>query len=117
MAEIHHRLRVHAPVQDVFRALTTDDALGAWRSSLAVRVLDRIEDTRMAWRCEDGPPDWVGTVIAFELLREADDTIVRFRHARFREANDAMAECSTAWARTLMQMKSWVETPDAEDVY
>jgi uncharacterized protein YndB with AHSA1/START domain len=116
MPDIHHRLRVSAPPADVFRALTSEDGVGAWREALLIRVVDRQEGARIVWRCEDGPPDWIGTDIGFELQRDGDETIVRFRHGRFREANDAMADCSTAWARTLMSLKSWVETPEPEDV-
>jgi hypothetical protein len=70
----------------------------------------------VVWRCVSGPPQWAGTDIEFYLVRDGDDTVVRFVHRNWRESSDAFARCTTKWGRVLQALKSRVETPEADDV-
>jgi uncharacterized protein YndB with AHSA1/START domain len=114
MADILHRLHVAAPPSEVFRALVEHDLLGrAWGHV----VLHAEPGARLAWRCVDGPTEWLGTEITFELQPYGGGTIVRFGHRHWRAPTDTMAECATRWAHVLFQLKSWVETPEADDLH
>lgn len=125
MADIVHRVQMRAAQEDVFAALT-GKALRA-RNGLAELRLDTVtatmkvaqveEGTRVVWQCVDGPPDWIGTDVAFDLASEGDQTIVRFRHRNWRETTDFMGHCSTKWAFLLFDVKSRVETPEPDDLY
>jgi uncharacterized protein YndB with AHSA1/START domain len=139
MADILHTVSVHATPEEIFRALTASCGLRAgWAresgtnprgSSLAefrfgdtlvtMRVADLQDDARVSWKCVDGPPDWIGTVVSFELAPDGrgDETIVRFRHRNWREPTDFMGLCSAKWAKILFALKSLVETPEPDDVY
>ena len=125
MADIVHRVQMRAAQEDVFAALAAK-ALRA-RNGLAELRLDTVtatmkvaqfeEGTCVVWQCVDGPPDWIGTDIAFDLASEGDQTIVRFRHRNWRETTDFMGHCSTKWAFLLFDLKSRVETPEPDDLY
>lgn len=121
MADIFHCLRMSATPDDVLRAVTVDELLRPWWAAddaLAVRCLS-IEDGAgpgVAWRCIDGPPEWIGTDIVFAFAQEGRETVVRFAHRNWRETNDAFARCTTKWGRILMALKSRVETPEADDL-
>jgi hypothetical protein len=119
MAEIVHRVRVRAPRDDVHRAVC-DEALRAafWPEDapLAMRVVAVEDGTRVAWRCLEGPPEWDGTDILFDVVGEGAETVVRFRHRNWKEATDFMADCATTWARVLLGLKAHLETPEADDV-
>lgn len=116
MADILHRLRLSAPPADVFRALADDDFLRSFWDAVQVVPIDTTLGERLAWRCIDGPAEWVGTEIAFELQPCPGGTLVRFSHRRWRAPTDVMAECATTWARVLLRLAAWVETPEPEDV-
>ncbi len=64
----------------------------------------------MLWQVVDGPEEWVGTKISFDLKQEGDFTIVLFKHQGWKEPVEFMHHCSTKWALFLMSLKSLVET-------
>jgi hypothetical protein len=119
MAGIFHRVRVRASTSEVFRAVTEDELLRPWWAGdgrLAVRCLGVVDGAHVAWRCIDGPPEWVDTEIAFVFVRDGSDTIVRFAHTNWREVTDAFARCTTKWGRVLLALKSTLETPEGDDL-
>jgi hypothetical protein len=62
------------------------------------------------WQVVDGPKEWIGTRIDWELKRDGDYVIVLFRHLDWKEPVEFMHHCSTKWAIFLMSLKSLVET-------
>ena len=64
----------------------------------------------MLWEVVDGPEEWVGTQIRFELKQEDGFTIVLFSHVGWKEPVEFMHHCSTKWATFLMSLKQLVET-------
>jgi hypothetical protein len=119
MADIVHRVRVHAPRAEVHRAVC-DEALRAvfWPKEAlqALRVKSAQDATQVAYRFEEGPPELRGTDIVFDVVGDGTETVLRFRHRNWRETTDFMADCATTWARMLLGMKAHLETPEAEDV-
>jgi hypothetical protein len=69
----------------------------------------------------EGPPDWIGTTVSFELQRDDAFTTVLFKHQGWKEPVELMHHCSTKWALFLMSIKSLLETgkgaPFPEDVH
>jgi hypothetical protein len=121
MADIFHCLRVSASPDEVLRAVTEKELLRPWwagNDGLSVRCLTLADGAGpgIAWRCVEGPPEWIGTDIVFALAEEGRETVVRFAHRNWRETNDAFARCTTKWGRILMALKSRVETLEADDV-
>ncbi len=142
MVDILHRIGVaHATPDPVYEALTTVDGLSGWwtettTGSTAVgdviefrfppggfdmEVVDAVPSSRVAWRVVDGPDEWVGTTIDWELRQDGDWTIVLFRHGGWREPVEFMHHCSTKWATYLMSLKALVESgvgaPAPRDVH
>jgi hypothetical protein len=58
----------------------------------------------------DGPAEWIGTKIRFDLKREGDWTIILFTHQNWKEPVEFMHHCSTKWGVFLISLKSLVET-------
>jgi uncharacterized protein YndB with AHSA1/START domain len=138
MAEILHRIGVLGPSPDaVYDALTTVSGLGGWwtvetstRGGTAdrievgnviefrfppyggfdIEVLESASRRRVVWRVADGPEEWLGTTISWDLHQEDDYTIVLFEHAGWREPVEFMYHCSSKWASFLMSLKALVET-------
>ena len=45
----------------------------------------------MRWEVVDGPQEWIGTTVEFELTQEDEFTIVLFRHEGWREPVEFMS--------------------------
>ncbi|HEV6964993.1 SRPBCC domain-containing protein [Roseateles sp.] len=133
---IIHRVGIQAPVSKVYAALTTIDGLSGWwtrdttgdarpggaiefrfRSAdgkdiggFGMDVLEQAPGQRVRWRVKEGPAEWLGTEIDFELTQEDGFTIVRFGHRGWPADGDFMAHCSTKWATFLLSLRDMVET-------
>jgi uncharacterized protein YndB with AHSA1/START domain len=129
MVDILHRVGMTATPAQVYEALATEDGLAAWwtrdtsgdpEGTIAfrfgevggcdVKVLDLQPDKRVLWEIIDGPSEWIGTTVSFELIQDGEWTIVLFAHAGWREPVEFMNHCSTKWATFLMSLKALVET-------
>ncbi|MEV2276882.1 SRPBCC domain-containing protein [Nocardiopsis sp. NPDC049922] len=134
MADIAHRIGVTCTPEAVYRALTTVDGLAGWWTrdtdgdgdaggvlrfgfepgACAMKVLETRPAAHVLWETVEGPQEWMGTRIRFDLSKEGDYTIVLFRHEGWREPVEFMAHCSTKWAIFLMSLKRMVETGQGE---
>ncbi|MEU4606081.1 SRPBCC domain-containing protein [Kribbella sp. NPDC023972] len=132
MVDILHRIGVTASPDDVFTALTTIPGLAGWwtedttgdsavgsviqfRFPVAdggfdMKVLDAQPGEVVRWEVVDGPEEWIGTQIRFDLSQAGDYTIVLFKHEGWKEPGEFMHHCSTKWATFLMSLKKYVET-------
>jgi uncharacterized protein YndB with AHSA1/START domain len=132
MADILHRVGVKdAAPQQVYEALTTIEGLAGWWTEdtkgngdlggviefrfppiggLDMEVIELRPAERVVWRVADGPQEWLGTTIEWELRKDGDYTIVLFKHQGWREPVEFMHHCSTKWGSYLMSLKSRVET-------
>jgi uncharacterized protein YndB with AHSA1/START domain len=130
MVDILHRIGITSSPDDVYAALTTVEGLASWWTEYTdgdgsvggvlrfrfepggfdMRVVEAEPAKLVLWEVVDGPEEWVGTTIRFELSQEDEFTIVLFRHEGWREPVDFMYHCSTKWATFLMSLKQLVET-------
>ena len=140
MIDILHRVGIQASPTDAYNALTTREGLSAWWTSntqgdaevggvlrfrfgaggFDMKVLALEPATGVLWQVVDGPAEWIGTTVRWELRQEGDYTIVLFKHEGWKEPVEFMHHCSTKWAVFLMSLKSLLETgqgaPDPNDV-
>ena len=132
MPDILHKVGIRSSSpQDAFKALTSLEGLSGWWTDdtqgdtevggvikfrfgdfggfdMKVMALDPAK--RVLWEVLDGPGEWIGTKVGFELRQEGDFTIVLFKHEGWREPTESMHHCSTKWATFLLSLKSLVET-------
>jgi uncharacterized protein YndB with AHSA1/START domain len=136
MPDILHRVEMKASPKDAFRALTTLEGLAGWwttntrgvaddadgivefrfgdRGGFDMKVLELEPGKRVAWRVVDGPDEWIGTNVSFDLTRSGDFTAVLFKHEGWKRPVEFMHHCSTKWAMFLMSLKSLAETGKGE---
>jgi uncharacterized protein YndB with AHSA1/START domain len=129
MVDILHRVGITATPRQVYQALTTVEGLAAWWTTdtsgdadgvlkfrfgnvggFDMKVLDLQPNAGVHWEVVEGPAEWVGTTVSFELAQDGEWTIVMFEHAGWREPVEFMSHCSTKWATFLMSLKSLIET-------
>lgn len=145
MFDILHRVGIKTSVDKVYKALATPEGIAAWWTTATkgdtkaggmittrffadgrelggfdMKILELHPGTRVVWQVVDGPAEWVGTKIRFELKREDGFTVVLFRHEGWKEPVEFMYHCSTKWATYLMSLKSLGEAgkgqPAPDDV-
>jgi hypothetical protein len=75
-----------------------------------MQVLELQPPSHVLWQVIDGPPEWIGTRISFDLKQEGDWTILLFKHEGWKEPVEFMHHCSTKWAIFLLSLKSLLET-------
>jgi uncharacterized protein YndB with AHSA1/START domain len=131
MVDILHRVATQTPTPDtVYDALTTVEGLAGWWTEDATRTSDGALELRfpvggfdmevvelraperVAWRVADGPEEWIGTTVEWDLQQHDDYTVVLFAHRGWREPVEFLHHCSTKWASFLLSLKSLVETGD-----
>ena len=135
MADILHRVGIKASSAKVYEALATRDGLAGWWTidthgeskpggvikfrfsadgrelgGFDMKVLDLRPTARVLWEVIDGPPEWIGTTVSFDLRQEGEYCIVMFKHLGWKEPVEFMHHCSTKWATFLMSLKALVET-------
>ncbi|WP_029432476.1 SRPBCC domain-containing protein [Blastococcus sp. URHD0036] len=141
MTDILHRIGVeHSSPERVYEALTTLDGLSGWWAEkttgetdvggviqfrfgpggIDMRVAELDPGRLVRWEVADGPAEWIGTTVRFDLRQDGDWTIVLFRHEGWREPVEFMHHCSTKWATFLVSLKQLLETgtgaPDPRDL-
>lgn len=136
MIDIIHRIGIKSPAAQVYQALTTLEGLGHWwteevsgdgrlggkiefvfrkktgellgKMVMEVQALNAPKEVR--WRCVDGPAEWIGTDITFQLSEQDNQTTLLFGHRNWREAVEFTFHCSMKWAVFLLSLREYVET-------
>ena len=103
--DILHRVGIKSALNDVYTALATRDGLAAWwttdthgestsggvirfrfpQGGFDMKVLELRPAERVLWEVVDGPQEWVGTTVSFDLKQEGDYVIVLFKHQGWRD--------------------------------
>ena len=131
MPGILHKVGIKSLSQaDVYKALATIEGLSAWWTTTTegeskiggvlrfrfgtggfdMKVLQLDPARRVMWQVVDGPGEWIGTTVSFDLGRRGDWTIVLFKHQGWKEPVEFMHHCSTKWGVFLLSLKSLPET-------
>jgi uncharacterized protein YndB with AHSA1/START domain len=141
MVDILHRIGVKsASLDEVYDALTTVEGLSGWwttdtRGEIGVggvlefrfepggfdmKILELHPAKHVLWEVVDGPAEWIGTTVSWDLKQEDDYTIVLLKHEGWREPVEFMYHCSTKWGVFLQSLKQLLETgrgaPEPHDV-
>jgi uncharacterized protein YndB with AHSA1/START domain len=130
MPDILHKVGIRSSsLDDVYRALTTLEGLSAWWTTTTegksevggvlrfrfgnggfdMEVLELHPARRVLWQVVDGPEEWIGTKISFDLDQRDDWTIVLFKHEGWKQPVEFMHHCSTKWGVFLLSLKSLLE--------
>jgi uncharacterized protein YndB with AHSA1/START domain len=132
MLDIRHRVGVNAPAGSVFEQLATLEGLRGWWTTdtrgsaetgstvefyfgaddrrIFMQVLDATPPERVVWRCVDGPPEWIGSDVTFDLRMDAAETVVLFTHSGWKEPVEFMHHCTSKWGAFLVSLKHHTES-------
>jgi uncharacterized protein YndB with AHSA1/START domain len=106
MVDILHRVGIKSPVAEVYAALTTAEGLAGWWTTntqgdgndlggvlqfrfgaggFDMKVLELDPGKRVLWEVVDGPEEWIGTHVNWDLDQVDGYTIVLFSHQGWKE--------------------------------
>jgi hypothetical protein len=131
MPDILHKVGIKSSSPDnVYQALTTVGGLSGWWTSdthgenkvggvlqfrfgnggFDMKVLELKPGEHVLWQVVDGPEEWLGTKVSFDLKQNGDWIVVLFKHQGWKAPVEFMHHCSTKWAVFLLSLKSLLET-------
>lgn len=136
MANIIHRIGIRSSAAKVYAAISTINGLARWwteevegeekaggkirftfrtgtgeiKGQMIMAVQELHPQKNVRWQCVDGPAEWIGTEITFDLSEHDDQTIIIFGHRNWPEAIEFMAHCSMKWAVFLLSLRAYMET-------
>ncbi len=112
MVDILHRIGTTTTPDPVYDALTTIDGLAGWWTAdttgdaapggtikfrfgpaggFDMKVLDQRPNERVEWEVIDGPEEWIGTHVTFDLKQQDGYTVVLFQARRLERAGGVHA--------------------------
>lgn len=113
----------------VYEALTTEEGLTeTWTTDLEIKSgvgeinefrfgkdVDRMKTTlldpgkKIKWLCVQSDPEWIGTVISFELSEKNNVTTIILKQEGWKEVNDFFRSCTYHWGWFLYSLKCYCE--------
>jgi len=117
MSDILHKIGIKSSsLDDAYKALATVEGLSRWWTSdtrgqckvggvlqfrfgaggFDMKVLELQPAKHVLWQVIDGPEEWLGTTVMFDLKKNDDWTIVLFKHTGWKEPVEFMHHCSTS---------------------
>jgi uncharacterized protein YndB with AHSA1/START domain len=130
MPDIFSDFIIRAPVDQVYRAVSTPDGLDSWwteRSAGAPATGAQFElwfGPQYDWRATvtkclpssefelqlvEADPDWLGTRVGFRLDAQDDSTRVRFHHTGWPTANEHWRVSCYCWPMYLRILRRYLE--------
>lgn len=135
MPHIIHRVGIKSNAQTVYQALASIEGLAHWwtedvvgtsrekgdikfafksltgevKGAMVMKVASLVPGKKVTWKCMEGPAEWIGTDLTFELSQQEEFTIVLFGHRNWKEEVEFMNHCSTKWAVFLLSLKDYLE--------
>ena len=131
MLDILHKVGIKSSSpHQAYQALTTREGLSGWwtddtkgesdvgdvlqfrfgAGGFDMKVLELEPAKHVQWQVVDGPAEWIGTKVNWDIRQEGDWTIVLFKHQGWKEPVEFMHHCSTKWGVFLLSLKSLIET-------
>ena len=132
MLAIVEELTIAAPPKSVFNALTKSDEIVCWWSEeaqvkpevgslgefrfkppasiLKFEVAELHADKQVRWISRQGPPQWAGTSVTWQLIPVQSGTKLTFTHDGFVQVDEAYEQTRKNWEYFLNSLKFYLET-------
>lgn len=135
MNHIKHRIGIKGSLDRVYEALSTSEGISSWWTeqttgnvavgsvittrfhspegievgSMQIEIQELEPLKRVHWKFLDGPQEWIGTDVIFDLYTDEAFTIVLFSHLNWAEEVEFKSHCSMKWAVFLLSLKQFIE--------
>ena len=132
MSAIIEELTIEAAPQRVWGAITQQDEIVRWwayearvkpevgslgefrfrppAGAFQFEVAELDEGSKVHWISRQGPPQWAGNSVTWQLTPVHNGTQVIFTHEGFAQVDEAYEQTRGNWAYFLASLKSYLET-------
>jgi len=131
--ELIHRIEIEAPVEKIYRAITTEDGIRAWwttdvkmdlyaggaarfgffqHSTVFTMCIEKLTPPSFVlWKCiESTSPEWIGTTQEFRLEQQSGgEVLLKFSHTGWEAGCEHCYFCNTTWGHLLVCLKQYAE--------
>ena len=130
MATIYQSFQINAPIDRVFKAISTPKGIAIWWSVKSGgkpylgeeysfyfsdeydwkgSLVQFVENQAIEWEMTSADVDWTGTALRFKLS-EGDNVVnVAFEHSGWKEVNDHFKISTYCWAQYMRTLKRYCE--------
>ena len=126
MPNIVHRIGIqNTTLEKVYDSVATNNGISTWWTTKIngeskegsvvefrfngggpdFKVIKLEPNKRVEWKCMSGPPEWIDSLIEFDITEQRDEIILLFKHSGWRKEVEFMHHCSTQWAYFLIGLK------------
>jgi uncharacterized protein YndB with AHSA1/START domain len=138
MPNLQHLVPINASPEKVYAAIATQDGNRGWwtadstvdsrvggkaefgfdkRQMVFRMTIDKLEPNKtFVMSCSGDQPEWVGTILEFEILPTPEGAVLSFTHNGWREVTTFCAGCNSMWGNLMFRLKKYVESgkPDPQ---
>lgn len=128
---IVHQLTIKSAPKVVYAALTTQKGLSSWwindckaepkvgfvnsfhfegHPSTEMKIKKLTENKKVIWKCVGGDKQWIGTKLKFTLVENDGQTVLQFKHSKWKKQSDFFAVCNFHWARHFIMLQHFCES-------
>jgi uncharacterized protein YndB with AHSA1/START domain len=133
--DIVHSIDIETAPDRLYKAITTEAGLAGWwtpdskaepaigalnefrfgpEKTLTFRVRELEPPRHVAWSSVQGPPDWKGTHVTFDITPKGHAVNLRFSHTGFAADYELFGTFNYLWAQNIRSLKLFVETGAGE---
>jgi uncharacterized protein YndB with AHSA1/START domain len=131
MAELRHQIAINAIPEKVFAALATQAGLRNWWTAdvtadekvdgnadfgfdnrkivfrMKIEILE--PSKQVVWSCYGEQPEWNGTVLTWDIVREGSATMLRMTQGGWKSMSEMYAMCNSSWGELMHRIRDYVE--------
>ncbi|MBT8287472.1 MAG: hypothetical protein HKN00_12235 [Flavobacteriaceae bacterium] len=74
-----------------------------------MKVVETVNNPKIQWLCVQAEPDWIGTILTFEISPTEDKTLLRFNHDKWPTHGDFFARWNFSWAKYFVSLRDYVD--------
>jgi len=133
MADSLHQVIIEASPATVYDAITQNAGIKGWwtdccettyvegghctfwfdnrQTHFTMEATRLLPNQRVFWYCIDGPEEWIGTELWWEISQDSDDRCtLDFKHMNWKKDDGLFPLCNSTWGSLMTQLKQFCET-------
>ena len=136
MADSLHQVLIQASPARVYDAITKNIGIQGWwtdtcetthqeggrctfwfddkQTHFTMKATRLLPNQRVFWLCVDGPEEWIGTELWWEISQGDDkQCTLDFKHMNWKKDDGLFPLCNSTWGSLMAQLKQYCETGEA----
>src|SRR5882724_5746723 len=127
MPDLKHIVLISAAPEKVYAAVATQAGMRSWwtadtqmeekvggkaefgfdkRSAVFRMTVETLDPShRVVLRCHGDQPEWNGTTLTFDVVKNEDGTNLIFVHSGWRELTEFCSNCNAMWGNLMYRLK------------